>query len=105
MFVEKISDLVDQTDAILHPHTPTNFYGAGDPHKDTGLPDEVRTAYLRNYPDAQLAGRLAYFEREAIFERNPVTRKQFRQEAQRTQTEINRRKMYLRAEAERVFEL
>lgn len=53
----------------------------------------------------QLEGRLAYYDREATFERNPHARIRFKAEAQRTRIEINRRKMYQRAEAERVFAL
>jgi hypothetical protein len=69
------------------------------------LTNDVTQADLTKYPDHQLTSRLAYYDRQAVFERSPKLRKQFQAEVQRTQIEINRRKMYARKEAERVFEL
>lgn len=69
------------------------------------LPLEVRQAYLAVYSDTVLADRQRHYEREAIFERDKPTREALAHEAARTEQEINRRKMYERAEADRVFEL
>jgi hypothetical protein len=72
---------------------------------DNPLPDEVRTADLTTYERKQLEGRKTYYEREALFERDHATRLALREEAERTTIELNRRKMYERAEADRVFAL
>lgn len=69
------------------------------------LTHDVTQSDLKKYPDHQLASRLNYYERQAVFENSPKLRKQFQAEVQRTRIEINRRRMYLRKEADRVFEL
>lgn len=69
------------------------------------LPEEVRCADLAKYPEHQLEGRLAFYEREAVFEPNPKIRVESKKEVLRTKIELNRRKMYQRKEADRVFAL
>jgi hypothetical protein len=69
------------------------------------LTEDVTQSDLTKMPPHQLEGRAAFYEREALFERNARIRRENQAEAERTRIEINRRKMYLRAEAERVFEL
>jgi hypothetical protein len=69
------------------------------------LTRDVSQADLSKYPDHELDGRLVYYEREHLFERDARLRAAFRKEIDRTRIEINRRKMYAREEAERVFKL
>lgn len=69
------------------------------------LTEDVTQADLRTYADHQLQARAAYYERQITFEKAWHVRQEFRQEFERTQIEINRRKMYARTEANRVFEL
>lgn len=72
---------------------------------DALLPEEVRLAYLPEYAVHQLEARRLHFEREALFERDTRMRKALSRQAERTVIELNRRKMYARAEAEKVFAL
>lgn len=67
------------------------------------LPPEVTQAYLADYPAHQLEARKLSFEREALFERSTALRRALTAEAARTQIEIDRRKEYLKAEADRCF--
>jgi|SRR5262245_37042977 len=79
---------------------------AGDiPRVDEGfLPHEVRCSDLKHMSIEQLEGRLAYYTREATFERDKKIRAENRTEMERTQQALDIRKAYLRKEAERVFE-
>jgi hypothetical protein len=63
------------------------------------LLDEVRFSDLRKMNDANLAGRLAYYERDYTFELNPRKRREFHREVVRTQIEIRRRVLERRADA------
>lgn len=76
-----------------------------DDDVDALLPEEVRLAYLPDYPLHELEARRVHYEREALFERDDRMRKALKRQALRTQIELNRRKMYARTEAERVFAL
>lgn len=69
------------------------------------LPIEVTQAYLPQYDEDQLEGRLTHYEREALFERDTDTRAALKIEVERTESELRRRRMYRRAEADRVFKL
>lgn len=69
------------------------------------LTTDVTQSDLTKMNDANLAGRLAYYERSYTFERNGRIQAEYRNEVERTRIEINRRKMYATAEADRVFEL
>ena len=80
-----------------------NYRGATP--RESYLLDEVKTADLTKYTDANLAGRLADYERKYTFETNQSIRAEFKIERDRTRTEINRRKMYQTREADRVFKL
>ena len=51
----------------------------------------------------QLEGRLNYYEREALFERSPRSRRRYQEEVTRTRRELERRKSAARAEAEQFF--
>lgn len=83
-----------------------HFHGTAPPPVELReLPPEVTQANLYLYSDASLAGRLTHYTREWTFERNLSLRSQFKVELERTRIEINRRKMYERAEAERIFAL
>lgn len=73
--------------------------------RDVYLTNDVTQADLSKYPDHQLAGRLAYYERQYTFENSKKLRFQFRCEVERTRIEIKKRAMYARKEADRVFEL
>jgi predicted nucleic-acid-binding protein len=55
------------------------------------LVDEVRFSNLRRMNDANLAGRLAYYEREYTFELNKRKRSEFYREVIRTKIETRRR--------------
>jgi hypothetical protein len=55
------------------------------------LPDEVRFSDLRKMNDANLAGRLAYYERDYTFEMNPRKRREFHREVVRSKIEMRRR--------------
>jgi len=68
------------------------------------LTDDVRTADLKHYSDEQLAARHHFYWREAIFEPDARIRAENQAEYDRTDLEIQRRRMYVREEAERVFE-
>jgi hypothetical protein len=61
------------------------------------LLDEVRFSNLRKMNDANLAGRLAYYERDYTFEMNPRKRREFHREVVRTKIEIRRRVLEKRA--------
>ena len=67
------------------------------------LPDEVIFANLGTYTDAALDGRVAHFEREALFERDKTTRIACRAEAERTKDEIDRRRLERAAGAAALF--
>lgn len=69
------------------------------------LPPEVTCADLTKYPLAELNGRIAHYTREKLFERKAALRAAYQIEIERTVIELNRRGMYARAEAERVFKL
>lgn len=55
------------------------------------LVDEVRFSNLRKMNDANLAGRLDYYEREYTFELNKRKREEFYREVVRTKIELRRR--------------
>lgn len=63
------------------------------------LLDEVRFSNLRKMNDANLAGRLAYYEREYTFELNPKKRREFHREVVRTKIETRRRTLERREAA------
>lgn len=69
------------------------------------LTEDVTQADLTKYTDAQIEGRLNYYLRQYTFERSFQGRREFKQEIQRTKVELNRRKLYTRTEADRVFAL
>lgn len=69
------------------------------------LTEDVTQADLTKYTDEQLEGRFNYYTRQYTFEQGKKARKAFKQEIQRTKIEIARRKIYHRAEADRVFAL
>lgn len=95
-----VDEFIEQNNA-----SPVRRFGAGEePERDT-LPDEVRTTHLVKYSQKALEGRLAHYERLYAFEWNGRFAAEYRNEVERTRTEINLRKMYLRKEADRVFEL
>lgn len=55
------------------------------------LTSDVRFSDLRKMNDANLAGRLAYYERDYTFELNKKKREEFYREVVRTRIEIRRR--------------
>jgi hypothetical protein len=55
------------------------------------LTADVRFSDLRKMNDANLAGRLAYYEREYTFETNKRRREEFYREVVRTRIELRRR--------------
>lgn len=55
------------------------------------LLNEVRFSNLRRMNDANLAGRLAYYERDYTFELNKRKRAEFYREVLRTKIELRRR--------------
>lgn len=63
------------------------------------LLDEVRFSNLRRMNDANLAGRLAYYEREYTFELNKRKRAEFYREVIRTKIESRRRVLERRQKA------
>lgn len=63
------------------------------------LLNEVRFSNLRNMNDANLAGRLAYYEKEYTFEFNKAKRAEFYREMVRTKIEVRRRVFERREEA------
>ena len=67
------------------------------------LPNDVVRYDLSKTSTHQLEGRLNYYEREALFERNPRTRRECQHEIERTRKELERRKLAIRAEAEQIF--
>jgi hypothetical protein len=67
------------------------------------LTEDVTQADLTKYADHQLEGRRAYYEREALFERDYPTREALKGELHRTNLELDRRRAMRMAEAERVF--
>jgi len=69
------------------------------------LPDAVTQSDLTKMDAKQLDGRLEYYEQQYTFERSKKLAAEYSQEVERTRIEINRRKLYARKEAERVFEL
>lgn len=69
------------------------------------LTEDVTQADLRAYSTEQLQDRAAYYDRQYTFERGKKARLLFEAEVARTNIELNRRKMYARKEADRVFEL
>jgi hypothetical protein len=60
-------------------------------------------ADLTKYTDKALEGRLAYYEREHLFERDPSLRADLKIEVEKTRAEIRRRQLMRFAEAERAF--
>lgn len=63
------------------------------------LVDEVRFSNLRRMNDANLAGRLAFYEREYTFELNKRKRAEFYREVIRTKIESRRRVLERRQKA------
>jgi hypothetical protein len=104
---------VDNPDALPEDHSKVAFNEADNfdaqlekrAKRGRFLPDEVVQADLTKYTLKALEGRLAYYTKEALFERNGRIAAENRNEAERTKTEIDRRKIYERAEANRVFAL
>lgn len=64
---------------------------------------DITESNLSKLAQPQLEGRLNYYEREYLFERNPQIRTECKREIERTRTEIRRRKFVARTEAERLF--
>jgi hypothetical protein len=83
--LEDLLKKLDEQDSI---HNQTHF-----------LVDEVRFSDLRKMNDANLAGRLAYYEREYTFELNKKKRAEFYREVIRTKIELRRRVLVKREEA------
>ena len=73
------------------------------PSENSWLPHEVRTNDLSKMSEPQLEGRLRFYEREAIFERDDKIRAENRAEMQRTKSALDIRKGYRLREANRVF--
>lgn len=69
------------------------------------LPLEVRQAYLAVYSQPALEARKLHYEREALFERDKSTREALTGEVERSQQEIDRRKLVAGEEAEGLFTL
>lgn len=69
------------------------------------LTEDVTQSDLSKYALPQLEARLIQYERDYTFERHPKRRTEYKAEVDRTRIEINRRRMYSRTEAERVFAL
>lgn len=63
------------------------------------LLDDVRFSDLRKMNDANLAGRLVYYEREFTFEMNPRNRREYHREVVRTKVEQRRRVLEKRRDA------
>jgi hypothetical protein len=67
------------------------------------IPLEVTHAHLARYSDAALAGRLAHYQREAIFERDSALRFAWASQVEETKNEIERRRLVAASEADKVF--
>lgn len=67
--------------------------------RDHFLLEEVRGAKLDRYEDKQLEGRYAEYLKLYTFENNPKLRAEYKAEKDRTEAEINRRKIARRNEA------
>src|ERR1700761_3695749 len=90
---DSIPELEDLLKKLDEADTLENTFGL-DKHF---LLDEVRFSDLRKMNDANLSGRLAYYEREYTFERNGRKRREFGREVIRTKIETRRRVLEKRA--------
>lgn len=69
----------------------------------TFLTREVTHSDLTKLAHTQLTGRLQYYEREYLFERNSQIATEYKHEIDRTRAELERRKLVSRIEADRLF--